>query len=165
MKRNKPDDLTPAQKKMFAKYEAMQRQREQSRALDAKELELMNALPDWLQEGVRFISWSGTACHISEIDRNDPHGIRWISDDFAKMPNAKEMFEHTMTPSNFIESVRRGILIVKGYTPPELEGGFRYSDVDYTAEGNVVTYYDNPVKSGTDDRVRQGYEKLKPLWK
>lgn len=69
--------------------------------------------------------------------------------------------EYEYSPTDFQQSVERGIIIVKGYTPQTLKFGFRFTECNKAGE---VIIPDRTTSDSTDKKLMDKYNVLKPQW-
>lgn len=140
-----------------AQLEAMQRARKARAAHDAKALANFAQLPEWIKPGIECVeTGSGCEFRLERIDPTRPDGLIFVVTNRDAPPD----YTYDDEIADFVERVTRGLVIVRGYTPAELAGGFRHSSMGY--EEYEIVWHDEPPQYGTDARVEAEYNKLKP---
>lgn len=153
----KKKEQDPVEAKLYAQLEAMQRAREERIKEEARQRELLANLPDYIKVGTKLImTATESKLYIANIDPSKADGI--ILKKTA--PQGWEDMEYEYSPTDFQRSVERGIIIARGYTPPLLKFGYRFTEIDYDKDEIVVK--DKP--NDRDKRMYDNYTRLKPYW-
>lgn len=161
MARKKEEKLTPAQERMKAKWEAMQRGKLEMEKANNINLLLMKNLPDYIHVGAEFVETNnGSVGRITRINPTEPSGIYYK---VIKLngEDYEDSSEHSDRPKFMIERVEQGMVIFRGYTPTTLKFGFRFTEVNRAGEV-IVTERTTP--DSTDKRLMDKYNALKPSW-
>lgn len=113
-------------------------------------------IPSWCKVGIEAINVvTGQIIELKSIDTTTGDCLKFAH-------KGKPLKKFSWDIDSFKRAVLQGYMIVRGYTPPMLAKGFRYSYFSF--DENTVKYNDQPMQSGTNKALKQCYEAIKKDW-